>query len=112
HKTGVIGAGLYLWVLGSGVAGLWHMARHAERHSPAWYVVWAAQAGLLGTLVGNLSQPNLTYSLTGNTLYLILGVLLTRHGAADLVEAPEPPAVIAKPVSLEIRNVQPGPAPT
>jgi O-antigen ligase len=112
YKTGVIGTALYLWVLLSGVYGLWHLQRHAEARRPAWYLVWAALAALLGTLVGNLSQPNLTYSLTGNTLFLMLGMLLSRHGAADLVEAPPVPVPLEKPVRLEIRNVQPGPAPT
>jgi O-antigen ligase len=110
YKTGMLGLALYLWVLGSGAAGIWHLTRNAESRSPAWYLLWGALAALLGTMVGCLSQPNLTYSLTGNTLFLMLGMLLTRHGASELVDAPEVPASLPKPVRLEIRHAQPGAA--
>lgn len=110
YKTGVLGLALYLWVLGSGAAGIWHLVRNAAVRSPAWYLLWSALAALLGTMVGCLSQPNLTYSLTGNTMFLMLGMLLTRHGAAELADAPDLPTVSTKPVRLEIRHPQPGAA--
>ena len=106
-KTGIIGAALYLWMLISGIFGLWHLFRHAPPRSPAAYQVSALLGTLIGTMVGNMSQPNLSYSLLGNTLLLMLGLVLTRHGAADLVETPALVEPSDKPLSMEIRNLQP-----
>jgi len=107
YKTGIVGAALYLWVLVSGVLGLGHLVRNSQRGSPASYLLWASLSMLLGVMVGNLSQPNLTYSLTGNTLFLMLGLLLTRHGAAELTDAPPEPIATEKPMRIEIGNMHP-----
>ena len=103
-KTGMIGSVLYLWMLLSGIAGLWHLFRHAVPHSPATYLLSALLATLIGTMVGCMSQPNFSYSLLGNTLFLMLGLVLTRQGAAELVEAQPVLEPTEQPLTLEIRN--------
>jgi O-antigen ligase len=107
YKTGLLGLVLYLWVLLSGIMGLWHLIRNSSPGSPAAFLLRAALAAFAGTIVGCISQPNLTYSLTGNTLFLVLGLLLTRHGAAELTEAPAQPVAGERPLRLEISNAQP-----
>ena len=85
YKTGLVGGVLYLSLLGSGLIGLWHLVGRTEPRSAQSFLMRALLAAYVGTLLGNFSQPNLSYSLTGNTLYLLLGAVLTRHGAAGLV---------------------------
>ena len=87
YKTGLVGGVLYLSMLGSGLIGLWHLVSRTEPRSAQSYLMRALLAAFVGTLVGNFSQPNLSYSLTGNTLFFMVGAVLTRQGAAGLVTA-------------------------
>lgn len=109
-KTGLIGSAAYLWVLGSGLFGLWHLIGKTHPRSPARYHLWAVLAMLTGTLIGNLSQPNLSYSLTGNALFLILGLILNRHGAASLVDEAHPQVAASRPVPVRASPLRPKPA--
>jgi O-antigen ligase len=85
YKTGLVGGLLYFTMLGSGLVGLWHLVGRTEPRSAQSYLMKALLAAYVGTLLGNFSQPNFSYSLTGNTLFLMVGAVLTRHGAAGLV---------------------------
>lgn len=85
YKSGAVGAALYGAVLLTSLLGLFHLARFAVPRSEPWFLLRALIAALCATLVGNLSQPNLTYSVTGNFLFFALGLSLNKHAAAALV---------------------------
>ncbi len=84
-KSGALGATLYGLVLLTGGSGLMHMTRFSVSRTPAWYLLRALMAAFGATLIGNLSQPNLTYSVTGNFLFFVTGLMLNKHAAAALV---------------------------
>jgi O-antigen ligase len=109
YKTGLIGGVFYLWMLAGAIMGLCHLIHHAPKGSAAKFLLKALLFAFLGTLVGNLSQPNLTYSLTGNTLYLMLGLMLNRHGASWLVGAPAVLPAVPQPAATQT-SLQPHPA--
>ena len=88
YKTGLVGCALYALLLGSGIAGLLHLKRHAPVKSDGFYLLGALLAAVVATMFGNLSQPNLTYSLLGNLLFLLLGLTLNRQTAAGLIRVP------------------------
>jgi hypothetical protein len=58
-------------------------------------------------MLGNLSQPNLTYSLTGNCLFLMVGLMVNRHGAASLLN-PQPEKAASLPATVPLSK---GPQP-
>lgn len=86
YKSGAVGATLYgLLLLASGL-GLLHVTRFASRRSPPWYLLNGLSASFWATMLGNLSQPNLTYSVVGNFLFFAIGLALNKHAAAGLVD--------------------------
>ncbi|MBX3436819.1 MAG: O-antigen ligase family protein [Planctomycetaceae bacterium] len=84
-KSGAVGAALYGIVLLSAWMGLVHLARFSVPTTEPWYLLRALMAAFIATMVGNISQPNLTYSVTGNFLFFSLGLALNKHTAAALV---------------------------
>jgi O-antigen ligase len=91
YKTGGLGLTLYGVMLIAMGLGLWHLARHAPRRSEVDFMIRGVLATLAAALLGNLSQPNLTYSVTGNCLFLMVGLLMNRFGATELTAfAPKP----------------------
>lgn len=89
-KSGAIGFTMYLGVLLFAWTGLGHITRFATPRTETWYLFNGLIAGFTATMVGNLSQPNLTYSVTGNFLFFAVGLTLTKQMAASLVP-PTPP---------------------
>ncbi len=88
YKTGGLGLVLYFWLLLSALGGVRHLGQHAAVRSESWYFLKALFAAFAAAMVGNLSQPNLTYSVTGNCLFLLVGLMLNRNGAASIVNLP------------------------
>ncbi len=84
-KSGALGAVLYGVVLLASGLGLMHVAKFSVTGTPAWYLLRALMATFGAILIGNLSQPNLTYSVTGNFLFFVFGLALNKHAAAALV---------------------------
>lgn len=77
YKTGAVGGVLYFAFLIISMILLWRQARDGEEgdgHALFWRAV---ASGYVGLLVGNLTQPNFNYSLTGNALFLLLAVSST-----------------------------------
>ncbi|MEZ6052139.1 MAG: O-antigen ligase family protein [Planctomycetaceae bacterium] len=94
YKTGGLGLVLYFWLLFSALGGVRHLSQHVAVRSDGWYFLKALFASFAAAMVGNLSQPNLTYSITGNCLFLMVGLMLNRNGAASLVDPPSVPASV------------------
>ncbi|MCA9074195.1 MAG: O-antigen ligase family protein [Planctomycetaceae bacterium] len=109
-KSGAIGLTLYMGVLLFAWSGLGHITRFTTPRTEAWYLFNGLIAGFTATMVGNLSQPNLTYSVTGNFLFFAVGLTLTKQMAAALVppSQPEIPYEVARrsPFSPAIPNMR------
>jgi O-antigen ligase len=75
YKCGGVGLLLFLALLASCLVDLKRLQKAAPRESLAWYQLNAVTGMLVGILLGNLTQSNLTYSLTGNVLFMIFGCL-------------------------------------
>ncbi len=103
-KSGALGATLYGLVLLASGLGLMHVTKFSMPGTPAWYLLRALTATFGATLIGNLSQPNLTYSVTGNFLFFVLGLALNKHAAAALVVQTAPSANRQPPTTDESRN--------
>lgn len=73
YKCGGVGLGIYAALLGSCLVITRRLLKRTVIGAPAWYRLHAAAAMLVGVLIGNLTQPNLTYSLTGNMVFLLFG---------------------------------------
>ena len=87
HKCGGLGLLLYLTLIGSGFKSIVRLQRMAPTRSPPWYMLRAIMAMLVGLMVGNFTQPNFTYSLTGNMVFLLLGLFCS---ARAVVSASQP----------------------
>lgn len=78
YKSGLIGFLLYAVIFGYGLR-LCYVTYHAH---PDMYIRWIAGstfiAGLV-ILVSNFFQPNLSYSLTGNFIWLMIGIVVAAH---------------------------------
>lgn len=75
HKCGGVGLFIYTALLGSCLASVSRLRRVAARYSFVWFRLQGLNAMLISVLIGNLTQPNLTYSLTGNFVFLMFGCL-------------------------------------
>ncbi|MGD9856180.1 MAG: O-antigen ligase family protein [Planctomycetaceae bacterium] len=85
YKSGALGVALYGILMLTSFLGLLHLARFSVARTEAWFLLRALNAAFCATMIGNLSQPNLTYSVTGNFLFFALGLALNKHAAAALV---------------------------
>lgn len=89
HKCGTLGLLLYLALLGSGLTTILRLKRRTRSGSEPWYLLRGMQGMLIGVMVGNLTQPNLTFSLTGNMVFLLFGCLSSSRA---VITAGRPPA--------------------
>ncbi len=96
HKCGGLGLLLYLAVLVSCLMLAIRLLRMTKRGAPAWFQVRAVFAMLAGLMVGNLTQPNLTFSLTGNMVFLLFGCLCSSRAVVSASQPAHP--LRAKPV--------------
>ena len=83
YKCGSVGLGIYAALLGSCLVITRRLLKLTEIGAPAWYRLHAAAAMLIGALIGNLTQPNLTYSLTGNMVFLLFGSFCTSRAVVS-----------------------------
>ena len=74
-KCGAVGLSLYTILLLTCLLLTRRLLRMTARGSPARFPLHAVTSMLVGVMVGNLTQPNLTYSLTGNMIFLLFGSL-------------------------------------
>jgi O-antigen ligase len=84
-KTGGIGLAVFLLFFGYAallVVQLWRRFADDIVMGPA---TAAIAASLLAVCIGNLTQPNFTYSVTGNFQFFILGLLLSESTIARLL---------------------------
>ena len=84
YKCGGLGLLFYGSVLGSCWMVTNRLLRLATFRSPAWYRLHAMVAMLGAVLLGNLTQPNLTYSLTGNMVFLMFGTLCSSRAVVSV----------------------------
>jgi O-antigen ligase len=103
HKCGGIGLFFYLALLVSCLFATSRLLRMATRGSHPWYQLNAMRAMLVGLMVGNLTQPNLTFSLTGNMVFLLFGCLCSSRAvisACQTTGAPRAKSIRTAPVPL------------
>jgi O-antigen ligase len=87
HKCGGVGLAFYLALLVSCLTATRRLLRLASRGTPAWYQLHAMTGMLVGVMVGNLTQPNLTYSLTGNMVFLLFGCLCSARAVVSVSQS-------------------------
>ncbi len=75
YKAGGLGLFLYVWLLASCFKAISRLLYLTIRGTKSWYLLHGLSAMLIGILFGNLTQPNLTFSLTGNLVFLLFGSL-------------------------------------
>ena len=83
YKCGGLGLLLYGSVLGSCLMVTRRLLRLTTFGAPAWYRLNAMIAMLGAVSLGNLTQPNLTYSLTGNMVFLMFGTLCSSRAVVS-----------------------------
>ena len=87
YKCGGVGLGLYGALLVSFLMVTRRLLKLTVIGAPAWYRLHAATGMLIGVLIGNLTQPNLTYSLTGNMVFMLFGMFSSSRA---IVSASQP----------------------
>lgn len=102
HKCGGIGLILYMGLLISCFMATRRLLRMAARRTPAWYQLHGLSGMLFGVMIGNLTQPNLTYSLTGNLVFLLFGCICSSRAVVSASQRNE----------LNLRLPIPGAIPT
>lgn len=75
YKCGGVGLLIYGALLLSCLNDTRRLLRLTHTGSVAWYQLYAIAGMMIGVLIGNMTQSNLTYSLTGNLVFLIFGCL-------------------------------------
>lgn len=93
HKCGGIGLLIYFALLISCLMNTRRLVNMAASKSKPWYQLHGMFGMLVGVMIGNLTQPNLTYSLTGNMIFLMFGCLCSSRA----VIATSQPAVSSSP---------------
>ena len=83
YKCGGLGLVLYLGMLVSCLYRTRRLLVLTVRKSVAWSQLHAAMAMLVGLLIGNLTQPNLTFSVTGNLVFLLFGCLCSSRAVVS-----------------------------
>ena len=103
HKCGGLGLLIYVSMLVSCLVLTRKLVRLTKPRSMAWYQLHSMTAMMLGLMIGNLTQPNLTFSLTGNMVFLTFGCLCSARAmlSAALTRVPAKPKNVARaPVPL------------
>lgn len=95
YKCGGLGLLLYGGMLVASLFRTTRLLKLSERGSAAWYQLHAARSMLIGLMIGNLTQPNLTYSVTGNFIFLLFGCLCSSRA---VVAASQSSGAAPKPV--------------
>jgi hypothetical protein len=66
----------------------------------------AATGMLIGAMIGNLTQPNLTYSLTGNMIFLLFGSLCSSRAVVSASQPVLTPRLrLLRPLAVPVRRV-------
>lgn len=103
YKCGSVGLGIYAALLGSCLVITRRLLRLTQIGAPAWYRLHAAAAMLIGALIGNLTQPNLTYSLTGNMVFLLFGSLCSSRAVVSASQPVLPAALrVVRPILISV----------
>ena len=106
HKCGGLGLLLYLALLVSGLKTILRHKRKAISETQPWYLLRGMQGMIVGLMIGNLTQPNLTFSLTGNMVFLLFGCLCTPRAvvsaAVPRFAAKNPVVAVTRPVPRPI----------
>lgn len=104
HKCGGLGLLIYVAMLVSCLFLTRRLVRLTKPKSPAWYQLHSMTAMMVGLMIGNLTQPNLTFSLTGNMIFLTFGCLCSARAmlSAALTRVPtqQPKSTRPAPVPL------------
>jgi len=87
HKCGGLGLMIYLAIIGSFLLSVRRLQRMTARGTRAWYYLHALVGMFFGVMIGNLTQPNLTFSLTGDMVFLLFGCLC---GTQAMISASQP----------------------
>lgn len=98
YKSGGIGFLLYVWLIWSCLSRARVLCAQSPPRSPPWYRLHAMRAMFIAVLIGNLTQPNLSYSLLGNMVFVLFGALST-HRAALVVQEAVRAAQVKTPVA-------------
>lgn len=101
YKCGGVGLGLYLALIISFFRNISRLMKMTVPGSPTWYRLNAARAMLIGALVGNLTQPNLTYSLTGNMVFMLFGMFSSSRAVISASQPLWKPRVKPRPAPAE-----------
>lgn len=75
YKFGGVGFLLYIVLISIGLKRCIQLQSESPRRSDKFYFLGAFIAFSCGVLIGNMTQPNLTYSLTGNFMFFGLGLI-------------------------------------
>ena len=90
YKCGGLGLLLYSWILISCLTITRRLLRLTLRGSPNWHRLHAMFAMMIAVMLGNLTQPNLTYSLTGNMVFLVFGCLCSSRAVVSVSQVAGP----------------------
>ena len=104
HKCGGVGLLLYLWLLMSCLSSAKRVLKETVRGSGPWYQVHAMRAMLWGVMISNLTQPNLTYSLTGNMVFLLFGCLCSARAVSSAAQTEELQTKTLPPVNAAVQR--------
>lgn len=100
YKCGGVGLGLYMALIISFFRNTSRLLKLTVPGAPTWYRLNAARAMLIGALVGNLTQPNLTYSLTGNMVFMLFGMFSSSRSVISASQPLWKPRPKSRPVPI------------
>lgn len=102
YKCGGVGLLLYFLLLFSCLMDTRRLLSLTQRGSVAWFQLHAIAGMLVGVTLGNLTQSNLTFSLTGNIVFLIFGCLCGSRAAVAVSGTVQTPQI---PRSLDAERI-------
>ena len=90
YKCGGLGLLIYSSILISCLTITRRLLRLTVPGSPNWHRLHAMFAMMIAVMIGNLTQPNLTYSLTGNMVFLLFGCLCSSRAVVSVSQVARP----------------------
>jgi O-antigen ligase len=77
HKTGILGFLIYSFIMIYMLVRLYSLYKKIKSYDSLYITITVSISGIISLSIGNLTQPNFSYSMIGNLIFLIFGIILT-----------------------------------
>lgn len=79
HKTGIVGFLMYSFIIFYMLLCLYNKYKSIDYNDNLYITTVSSISGMLALSIGNITQPNFSYSMTGNLIFFIFGIIMVNE---------------------------------